>query len=283
MKLRYALVFAFILVLSMSTAASATYYASFFYDADCEGWSVNGSIHFGGGVTVAHMDYYVRLTQGSEVIAEFTGTPDILSDNPVFSFSDVWGMELCGDYTVSGSFYFTTVGTEYGIKNFEFMITCECGDDECTYTPGFWKNHPEEWPADNLDLGPNNYTAEELMYILHLPAEGGDLLLKMVHHLIAAKFNVLNGSDAYIQEYIDMGDDFLVDYPLYSTLKGTARETAEDIKDHLAAYNEIECDEDDTVRSIEILKLDIKTPTPSMMDTPEDDTSWGKLKKLKDN
>ena len=60
-------------------------------------------------------------------------------------------------------------------------------------TQGFWKNHPEEWCTDTLELGDVLYTQAELLSILHLEVEGNGLV-SLAHQLIAAKLNVACGA-----------------------------------------------------------------------------------------
>lgn len=66
--------------------------------------------------------------------------------------------------------------------------------NDCTYTLGYWKNHPEAWPVGSLTLGSVNYTAAELLSILNAPAAGNGLII-LCHQLIAAKLNIANGAD----------------------------------------------------------------------------------------
>jgi hypothetical protein len=70
----------------------------------------------------------------------------------------------------------------------------------CPLTQGFWKNHfPGSWPssviANGLKIGSNTYTADQLETNLQTPPAGGNALLILSHQLIAAKLNILNGSD----------------------------------------------------------------------------------------
>lgn len=65
----------------------------------------------------------------------------------------------------------------------------------CPFTQGFWKNHPEVWPVNTLNLGSQNYTQSELIDILKTPVRG-DASLILAHQLIPAKLNVANGSDS---------------------------------------------------------------------------------------
>uniref|UniRef100_A0A832I693 Uncharacterized protein n=1 Tax=Eiseniibacteriota bacterium TaxID=2212470 RepID=A0A832I693_UNCEI len=64
----------------------------------------------------------------------------------------------------------------------------------CTYTIGYWKNHPSAWPVLNLTLGTVNYTQAQLLSILASPVKGNGLV-SLAHQLIAAKLNVANGAD----------------------------------------------------------------------------------------
>jgi hypothetical protein len=70
----------------------------------------------------------------------------------------------------------------------------------CPLTQGFWKNHfPGSWPssviANGLMIGSKTYTANELETNLQTPPKGGNALVILSHQLIAAKLNILNGSD----------------------------------------------------------------------------------------
>lgn len=64
----------------------------------------------------------------------------------------------------------------------------------CTYTIGYWKNHEEQWPATDLDLGGVNYTKQQLLDILNTPVQGNGLV-SLAHQLIAAKLNIIAGAE----------------------------------------------------------------------------------------
>ena len=75
-----------------------------------------------------------------------------------------------------------------------FIVTT--GDPEnCTYTQGYWKTHPEEWPVDQLVIGSVLYTKDELLSILNQPANGNGLLI-LAHQLISTELNIAQGADA---------------------------------------------------------------------------------------
>jgi len=63
----------------------------------------------------------------------------------------------------------------------------------CGLTWGYWKNHVSMWPITSLVLGSQSYSQTELQTILGLAVKG-DQSIEMAHQLIAAKFNVLNGT-----------------------------------------------------------------------------------------
>ena len=70
----------------------------------------------------------------------------------------------------------------------------------CTFTQGFWKNHPTLWPVSSLTLGGHTYNENQLIALMQLPSVG-DASLILADQLIAAKLNVLanGGTDAVAQ------------------------------------------------------------------------------------
>ena len=61
------------------------------------------------------------------------------------------------------------------------------------HTIGFWKNHPEDWPTQNLVICGQNLDQDQLIDILSTPVRG-DKSISMTHQLIATKLNVLAGN-----------------------------------------------------------------------------------------
>ena len=66
---------------------------------------------------------------------------------------------------------------------------------DCTFTQGYWKNHPEAWPVGSLTLGTVTYTAAQLMLIFNQPAAGNGMI-SLAHQLIATKLNIAQGATA---------------------------------------------------------------------------------------
>lgn len=67
------------------------------------------------------------------------------------------------------------------------------GTPACVLTQGYWKNHPDQWPVNQLQLGNQTYNQQELLSILNQPVRGNGLV-SIAHQEIAAKLNVANGA-----------------------------------------------------------------------------------------
>ena len=79
----------------------------------------------------------------------------------------------------------------------------------CSYTLGFWKTHPENWPVNSLSLGNVNYSKTQLLAILNKAVKGNGLIT-LSHQLIAAKLNIANGADPLIVQGTIDGADALI-------------------------------------------------------------------------
>jgi len=258
-----------LLLLALSIVMVSTGANAAMLTADCDGWSIGFSF-----TVPADIEYTVDLYQGGEIIWTYTETATVPAGQHVM-YSGTWDMELCGDYSVNLEFNYN-MGPGWQVLYYDTYFTCECEEPPtCTFTPGYWKNHPDAWPVDELTVGCVDYTKTELLLLLDLPANTG-MTVKLFHHLVAAKLNVLWGSDDYIQSAIDAGDQFLCDHPLHSKLKGDLKTEAEMIKDELCAYNEIECEEEedgDDLMSISAPARVDNAPAATV------ESSWGSIKK----
>ncbi len=63
-----------------------------------------------------------------------------------------------------------------------------------TGTPGYWKTHPEAWPAQTITIGGVLYT--KAAAIAWLDQVGKDKTTTMFSSLVSAKLNVLAGNDS---------------------------------------------------------------------------------------
>jgi hypothetical protein len=122
-------------------------------------------------------------------------------------------------------------------------ITCATmpcvGGSSCTYSQGYWRNHPNAWPATSLTLGTVTYQAAELMAILDNPAQGNGLVI-LAHQLIAAKLNIANGADpSAVQQAVTDADNMigaLVAPPIGNGYLAPAQ--TGDLTETLTEYNE---------------------------------------------
>lgn len=107
---------------------------------------------------------------------------------------------------------------------------------------GYWKNHPEDWPIDEIEIGNVNYTKDEALEIL-VGANAKDATRMLAAQLIVAKLNRLSGAFSCfdINEIIEEADSFLKSHPLGSDPRGDERQEALRIKDLLDAYNNSGC------------------------------------------
>ena len=71
---------------------------------------------------------------------------------------------------------------------------CGGGIGGCTHTQGYWENHPNTWPVQNVMLGALNYPQVQLLQIFNRPATGNGLVA-LAHQLMTAKLNIANGAD----------------------------------------------------------------------------------------
>jgi hypothetical protein len=92
---------------------------------------------------------------------------------------------------------------------FTFEEPCDCTHDiglcpvtvSCptpgpgTGTPGYWANHPDAWPTNQIVIGGITYTKDAAIAIIKRPV-AKDKRLTMFPALVSAKLNVLIGNDS---------------------------------------------------------------------------------------
>jgi hypothetical protein len=109
--------------------------------------------------------------------------------------------------------------------------------ENCARTQGFWKNHEDAWPVEELLLGNVTYTKSELLTILRTPPRG-DATYILIRQLIAAKLNVASGADpAEIESTLADADAWLTEHPLGSKPRGRDRQPGLDLAERLDDYN----------------------------------------------
>ncbi len=142
-------------------------------------------------------------------------------------------------------------------------IANAAGQPNCTYTIGYWKNHPEAWPVNSVVLGNTTYVKAAGIAILGNPG-GADATYQLAAQLIAAKLNVVKGANnSAIASTITQADNFLKSKPYGSNPQGSDRTTAINLATALENWNSGKtgpghCDDETTGGN----------PTPTKTKTP---------------
>jgi hypothetical protein len=150
------------------------------------------------------------------------------------------------------------------------------GSHNCTYTLGFWKNHPDAWLIEELVLGGKGVGKKSGIEILNTPPKG-DATYILVHQLIAAKLNILAGADPEAASLpIDGADAWLIDNPLGSNPEDGTRAMGIDLADALQSFNEGasgpgHCD--DEPEELTATPTPTATPTSSRTPAPTETTA----------
>lgn len=123
---------------------------------------------------------------------------------------------------------------------FDVPTDCVPIDPPGTGTPGYWKNHPEAWPTDEIELGGWLYTLDEAIDILNTPIRG-DKSYSLAHALISATLNVdIGNPSSCIDDTIAEAHEWLTVNELGSNVRGNSRawrQGGDDLLNLLDAYN----------------------------------------------
>jgi hypothetical protein len=109
----------------------------------------------------------------------------------------------------------------------------------CVRGQGFWKNHSDQWPATELQLGNTTYTRDQLLSMMHQPVHGNGLIL-LARQEIAAKLNIATGADgSCVQQTLTDADTLIGDLVVPPVGDGFLRPSdVNAVKDTLEDYNE---------------------------------------------
>jgi len=126
--------------------------------------------------------------------------------------------------------------------NFGFAFLTPTG----VRTPGFWKNHPGDWPVEEITIGDQTYSKTQAIEIMKR-ATKRNLWTVMFMHVVSAELNLLAGVLEYcgsevddVVQWVDDGKDWLAanrdSQPIPANHDAWTDE-AESIKDSLDAFN----------------------------------------------
>ncbi|MBN1357211.1 hypothetical protein JW988_00420 [Candidatus Bathyarchaeota archaeon] len=131
--------------------------------------------------------------------------------------------------------------TVYACDKVSVYVKCPV----CPRSKGYWKNHPDDWTVEEVEVGNVTYSKEDAMCILK-GANSKDATHMLLAQFIAAKLNRNCGTTSvFTYRYKEVNIDtvivdvdvFLGDHPLGSDPRGDARQEALSLKDLLDAYN----------------------------------------------
>jgi hypothetical protein len=104
----------------------------------------------------------------------------------------------------------------------QVRIDAACGHQTApgTGTLGYWKNHPEAWPVQQITVGGVTYSKSQAIGILGTSSRG-DKTYDLFKQLVPAKLNVLIGNpSSCVDATIASADSWLVSHPLGSNVRG---------------------------------------------------------------
>ena len=115
-----------------------------------------------------------------------------------------------------------------GLAMVSLNMACDFSKGDCdkdqpgVRSPGYWKNHSEQWPVDSITMGGRIYTKLQAIALMRLP-EKGDKTKSVFRHLVAARLNVIAGNDdSCIADAIEAADAWLMRFPICSRVKASS-------------------------------------------------------------
>ncbi|MBN1417685.1 MAG: DNRLRE domain-containing protein [Planctomycetes bacterium] len=108
-----------------------------------------------------------------------------------------------------------------------------------TGTPGYWMNHPEAWPVDEITIGGVTYSRDDAIALIKAPVKK-DKTFTVFASLASAMLNVMVGNESScIDDTIAHADAWMAAYPVGSGVpaKDAAWKACEPLHVELDDYN----------------------------------------------
>jgi hypothetical protein len=110
-------------------------------------------------------------------------------------------------------------------------------ESACVYSLDYWRDHPQEWPLDEILLGVDPYSRKQALELLSIDP-GEDATLLLARQLISARLNLANGAEGdTIAIFLVESDEWLEDNPLFSNPKEQARQKGKSFAAELQDFN----------------------------------------------
>ena len=108
----------------------------------------------------------------------------------------------------------------------------------CTYTIGYWKNHPDDWPLEQVAIGGVMYSKADAIKKILKARPRGDATIILARQLLAALLNEAAGADTReVLVAMAQADAWLVAHPLGSDPGGDSRCLALELAKLLDDFN----------------------------------------------
>jgi hypothetical protein len=99
---------------------------------------------------------------------------------------------------------------------------CDCSCAPDCRSPGYWMNHPCEWPSDTITIGGVTYQRAVAIGWMGTPVSG-DKSITLFRALVAAKLNVLAGCPSCcVAGTITRADAWMSSHPVGSGVKASS-------------------------------------------------------------
>ena len=207
-------------------SAQVTEILAFDGNADCNGWAMEATVHYRDGASMIRLEYAVVLSDADGVEVERSEFSDWLDfeagQTATVSLAGSWTNTSATGWQVRGDFVIMDVITDNVDRSeASFTADIDCGTDPgggedpdaplCARPPRWYRNNPDQWPADTLEIGGEMLDAEAIMRLLRRRAQGL-LPVMLARQVIAAKFNLMNNPQADVAGVIDAADAWLADH-----------------------------------------------------------------------
>ncbi len=187
--------------------------------ADCNDWSADAEVHFRDGAMMMRLEYAVVLADADGAVVDRVDFSDWIEFEAgatiTMSWDGVWAQEADDGWQVLGHFDLIEVGPDlmnHSIAQFTTTLACaEFVDPDaplCVYPAGWYRAHPDAWPARTLDLAGETLTEEHIAQLLRRQPRG-ILPVMVAKQVIAAKFNLLKNPQADMPGAIAEADAWL--------------------------------------------------------------------------
>lgn len=221
-----ALLLTLLLAVAMPASAQITEFRAFDGSADCNGWSVEATVHYWEGAMMVRLEYAVVLSDadGTEVErSEYAEWISFAAGQTVeMPLSGSWTAEPGADWQVRGDFILIDIVPDLENRDevfFEATLDCGTGPGDgvdpeaprCSYPPGWYRNHPEEWPVYELELAGELCDENTIMQLLKR-RNRGLIPVILARQVIAAKFNLMNNPRDDVAAAVEAADAWLKEH-----------------------------------------------------------------------